>query len=272
MKRTDIHRPSVINPADYKCIGFRYTGVDKFMIEASRGESLPIKAWCQKHEVEYGDLDFGGQCNCCGARAAYWRIFEHTPTMTLVRFGHICAAKLKLVKSGEFKQYRKGLNTKVIHLKNVASAQEFCKKWGIEIEKFAMKDDGSWEQRTLQDLWFKCIQYHSLTEKQIAFAKKLIDKIEHPVTVADVKRDPAVEGKQEVHGKILGFKHQESQFGTTTKALIETVKGWKLYATVPSGATWEKGNEVKIMVTVEVSKDDPYFAFGKRPKLIKENV
>ena len=149
----------------------------------------------------------------------------------------------------------------------------------IDIERFAVEDDNSWEQKTLKSMWFNLIQYHTFSEKQVAFAKKLIDKIEHPVVVEEKHREKAIDGRHEVRGKILGLKMQETQFGNVQKALIETEKGWKLWVTVPTSKEmwnedgsykgWNKGDNVTIIVTVEVSKDDPFFAFGKRPKIVQ---
>ena len=269
--RTDIHRPSVIDPKDYDLIGYDYLGSSIEMIEATKDDRKEIKEFCITRGVSYEDcLDkLTSQCQCCGAHALYYGVFYHRPSNVIVWLGHICAYKMGLVKKGDFVQYRKGLNTRIVHIQNVEKARKFCVEQGINIERFAQVDGGSWEQKTLKTMWFNLIQYHTLTEKQVAFCKKLIDKVDNPIVVEEKHRDVAIDGRHEVSGKVLGFKEQESQFGITLKALIETDKGWKLYVTVPSGAEWQKEDLVKIVVTVEVSKDDPYFAFGKRPKLVK---
>lgn len=84
--------------------------------------------------------------------------------------------------------------------------------------------------------------------------------------VAEKKAAPA--GRQQVTGKIVSFKEQYSDWGVVDKVLLQC-DGWRLYVTLPSSLegreTATEGDTLTMTVTVEPSRDDPSFAFGKRP-------
>ena len=240
MKRTDAHRPSVIDPKEYTLVAYDYLGSDVNMIDATKEDRVAIRAACLLRGISYADcLDkLTSQCQCCGAHALYYGVFYHPKTNVMLWLGHICAYKMGLVKKGDFVAYRKGLNTRMIHVKNLEIARKFCKEQGIDLEKEApLELSESWAANVLRDLWSKCVQYHKLTDKQVEFAKKLINQLQNPQpVVAEKPKEAAVEGRYEVTGTVLGFKLQETGFGQVRKALVETEKGWKLFVTVPSGA------------------------------------
>ena len=70
-----------------------------------------------------------------------------------------------------------------------------------------------------------------------------------------------VAGRKEVTLEILSIK--ERMFGP--KLLGKTQDGMKLWVSLPNGAVAQKGNHIKMTVTVKPSDDDPTFAFGSRP-------
>jgi len=85
----------------------------------------------------------------------------------------------------------------------------------------------------------------------------------------DAERDAgtnAPQGRLQVTGEILGSRSQDWGYGTTTKILVKTTEGWKLWLTLPSGIYGaQRGDTVTFTVTVEPSEKDPRFAYGVRP-------
>lgn len=78
--------------------------------------------------------------------------------------------------------------------------------------------------------------------------------------------EPAPEGRVVVTGTVVGLKWQESQYGTTLKWTVRDDRGFRVWGTVPSAlGEVERGDRVTFTVTLERSRDDETFAFGKRP-------
>lgn len=77
---------------------------------------------------------------------------------------------------------------------------------------------------------------------------------------------PAPEGRVVVTGTVVGLKWVDSQYGSTLKWTVRDDRGFKVWATVPAGIFGaERGDRVTFTVTLERSRDDETFAFGKRP-------
>src|SRR5213080_2220584 len=106
MTRSDVHRPSVLDPADYRCVGGcdAHTG-DQYSFEfdwalfadladrpdvADRdyrdGDGIP---WAEvEHSAgEYGT--FTGGCDHCGQRRIrYWAFYLHVPSGEVIAVGN----------------------------------------------------------------------------------------------------------------------------------------------------------------------------------------
>jgi len=92
---------------------------------------------------------------------------------------------------------------------------------------------------------------------------------------------PRTVSRIEIVGTILATKIQESFYGDTLKMLVSvrTPWGyWKAWSTVPQaahdqkraeGREYLKGMTIRMVARVEVSKDDPTFAFLSRPTIPK---
>jgi len=140
----------------------------------------------------------------------------------------------------------------------------------------------------VRDMAVKVQKWGSLSDAQIGLALRLYAEqimggsigclpppdVAVPASVTSVKR-------AELSVVILGTKVVESMYGDTLKALyaVRTPEGmWKGWGTIPSGAheyrrdgEW-KGATFRMRASVELSKDDPGFAFFKRPTLVKEKA
>lgn len=80
---------------------------------------------------------------------------------------------------------------------------------------------------------------------------------------------PAPTGKVEVTGVIVGIKEIDGYTRyslPTTKWTLLTDAGWRLYVTAPAAIEDAgRGDTVRLTATLEPSRDDATFAFGKRP-------
>lgn len=86
----------------------------------------------------------------------------------------------------------------------------------------------------------------------------------HEATV--VTRNPAPTGRVKITGVAVSFKDFESQYGMTTKVLIDCEGGWRLFVTLPRNLFHlDVGGRCSMTVTVEPSEKDPTFAYGSRP-------
>lgn len=76
-------------------------------------------------------------------------------------------------------------------------------------------------------------------------------------------------GRATVEGEILSTKWVENTYsyngGGTTKMLVLTDAGWKVWGTMPSSLDAERGDRVAFTATLEPSRDDHAFGFFKRP-------
>lgn len=120
------------------------------------------------------------------------------------------------------------------------------------------------------------------SEKQQAIIDRAVKRlhIDRERAARDVHRresaKPAPSGRMEVVGTVLASKRVTSQYGTTTKLLVEHPDGWRVWVTEPSSVTVNgkmrshhtgasSGQRIRMKVTIEPTADDPLFGFGSRP-------
>lgn len=136
----------------------------------------------------------------------------------------------------------------------------------------------SWGVNILRDMNGKLERYGSLSDKQVDFALKLHAEAKQRVSETDERAAVAAklaasgvrapEGRVSVVGTILRKKTVYSDFGDTVKCLIELPTGAKVWGSQPNSRNAghvEIGGRVSFTASFEVSKDDPTFAFYKRP-------
>lgn len=107
MKRTDIHRPSAIDPSEYEFVGVEYDKTD----DLDSAYSLAwyreqIQAHMQRTGGHYSRHRHGGNCHVCGAHCIYTALFWHAPTNTYIRTGFDCAEKMDVGDPAMFRAFR----------------------------------------------------------------------------------------------------------------------------------------------------------------------
>jgi hypothetical protein len=124
------------------------------------------------------------------------------------------------------------------------------------------------EMSFLESVVSKLESYSSLSEKQVAALIKAWGRANDRAREDAEPKGPAPSGRVEVTGKVLGVKTTPSQWGDQVKMIVKLENKSKVWVSVPANLLAEdlRGKTIELTATFEVSKDDPHFAFGKRPK------
>lgn len=275
--RTDIHRPSVIQPEDYEFVGLETQKVEGMSdVYAVIAERERINAHMERTGGKRSGHEHGGNCHVCGAHCVYTALFYHQKTNTYIRTGMDCAEKLWQCDAIRFRVFRDAIRAAQEHLAGKRKAEGVLIQAGLErawqIANLPSPGSNPWAYNTLCDIVRKLIRYGSISERQIGFLKSLVEKIDKSDEVQakrEMEREAAEdapEGRVEFTGEVLSIKEQESQYGTTWKMLVKSVdKGFKVFCTIPSSMDVVRGSRVQLCVTITRSDKDPKFGFGKRP-------
>jgi len=271
--RTDIHRPSAIKVEDYQNIGYLYLWPAQYdglgFAMWNRQERDRINELVRANGWHWSNHEHGGTCGICGATARFVGVFVHVPTGAVIYVGHECAANVEMGNSDAFDALKKRIHAEQERYRGLLKARKLIHDYGIpELEC------GQYAHRILADMWGKLVQYGSLSDKQIAFAKKLIEdakgKSEREPEPPPTEKAP--EGRVIVTGVILGFKRVESSmYGDVIKMLVRSdAGGWKVFGTRPQSLVdAQRGAHVSFAATLKRSPQDEYFAFASRPSKAK---
>lgn len=138
------------------------------------------------------------------------------------------------------------------------------------------------------DMTARLLRFGSLSEKQIAFANRLIDEQQEREqnggrTNREIQREAeralaqdCPSGRAQIEGEIIKIKQHESRYGFIWKMTVKDDRGFLVWSTIPSflegahdpvlgyrGA--QVGDRVKFAATITPSERDPKFGFAKRP-------
>lgn len=275
--RTDIHRPSEIDPANYEYIELEYFGPSEEGADIAGDGWKYIEEHMKQTGGEYANHEHGGSCQVCGASAFYLATFYHAETNSYIRAGQSCTFKMGATVKGAFTRIRKMVKNakdfatgrakaeKALADKNLSRAWEI---FNAEYEGAAPN-----EESIIRDIVTKLIRYGSLSEKQFAFVAKLFEKIdtrperEAKRAAEDAAAEDCPEGRIEITGEVLTTKSEDSAYGMTYKMLVRDDRGFKVWGTVPSSLDFnlDYGWRVSFTAAVTPSGDDPKFGFYKRP-------
>lgn len=291
--RTDVHAPSTITPEDYQYVAQEYMKIESFgdceIVQANR---KLIREHMARTGGKYSGHEHGGVCMVCGSvNAIYTVLFYHAKTNSYVRMGQDCAEKCEMGDSEAFNAFRAGVKNALEARAGKAKAKAILEQNGCvmawDVYETAMKvgpDTMQYEEKTIWDMVSKLIKYGSLSDAQLGFLKKLLERMstraERQAQREEERRNakPCPTGRVIVDGVILSTKWQESQFGNTLKMLVKTEDGWCVWGTMPNSIALmpscdgkdltrgaDKGDRVRFMAQVSPSNDDPKFGFFKRP-------
>ena len=314
MQRTDKFRPSVIDPTKFEFVAMHYLGHSEEIWAAICNEMADEAANLEAHQAAHPGYTVAGhkwvgQCDCCGARYLYGATFYTAESNTYISIGGTCAGKLRLGNPAAFKNFREQVNTWKIHNERVAKARKFAAEHNItaalDLYLSNAKADESLSEydrfphNTLVDMMGKLVRWGNISEKQIAFAVKLLAQIaDQPRKLAErAARDaarkplPVTDKRVTVEGVIISAKYQEGGYTSqgfyqpsAVKIVVEHADGWKVCGTAAreltdairefsdksylSGdqeAELLKGKRIRFDARLTVSDKDAKFGFFKRP-------
>ena len=178
MTRTDIHRPSVINPADYRFVAMRYTGEH---YEAVMNNRAILNADMARTGGKYSDHDHGGECYICGANCLYQAIFHHAISNTYIVTGETCADKMEL-SGANYSVFKKQIGAERKSVKDRAKAQITLTEKGLTAlwDIYAANVNvhtAPREESIICEVIQKMIKYGSISEAQVSFAQILLGRI-----------------------------------------------------------------------------------------------
>jgi hypothetical protein len=313
MTRKDGFRPSVINPAEFVFVAQHYLGHSEEAWEALCNEMAEEAANLAAHQATHPGFTVAGHkwpgiCDCCGARYLYGATFYTAKENTYISIGGICASKMRMGDPAAMKTFREQINTHKLHMEAVAKARAYCAANGISaaLDLYMSKDNSTeFPEVTLRDMIGKALRWGNLSDKQIAFAIKLLAQIaDRPRLLAEREaRDatrqpvPVTDKRLTIVGNIISAKYQEAAWENgfhkpaCVKVTVEHADGWKVWGTLPrelwegartyGEASWHngpctndgididssklKGLMVQFDARVTPSDKDAKFGFFKRP-------
>lgn len=281
IERTDCHCPSRLVPDDYEYVAQEVTKIeglgDCIYIQEQRAI---IRAHMARTGGTYSRHEHGGTCGVCGSvNAIYTVLFYHARTNSYVRTGQECAELIDRAAG-------MGLTRLRAIVKDAREAQAGIKKakalladaglsaaWDI----YAVAGEVKREEGIIRDIVGRIVKWGNMSDAQRGFMGNLMRAIaERPAREAARLAEaeaaaPCPTGKVRIVGVVLSVREESSGFGyrpkTVFKMLVKADEGFKVWGSIPSGATWGKGDRVDFTATVTPKDGDPKFGFFKRPTM-----
>jgi hypothetical protein len=273
-KQPTVHNPTNFNPADYTIVDYFDNKRPPFYGDAE-AHAQETQWWEQEATALLGS-DYRSKifkCIHCGNGTVRWiTIALHIPSNERVVFGCDCTERLGFANQQEFKLAQLKAKAEAGHARlKIWNAREAYVAAHPEIAAAIeqAKQPAHANNSFVKDVLSKLNQWGSLSERQAAavvtsLARDLEFAARKAAQATEVK-GPAPTGRVTVTGKVLSTKVQESQYGETLKMLLQLENNSRVWLTVPSKASAERGETLTVTATFQVSKDDPSFAFGSRP-------
>lgn len=277
MARTDIHRPSVIIPSDYdyvamECVKIEGDGDAAFII----AERERIQRHMERTGGTYSHHAHGGNCHVCGAHAIYTALFHHKPTNVYVRTGTECADKMEW-DSGEGEAFRQKVKHAMERRAGKEKARAILVSAGLSVAwdiYCATETSQHREEGIVADIVGKLVQYGSISEKQEAFLRKLVDTIARRAEIEAQRKAeseaaapfPVTEDRVSIKGKVLSVREPRDYECFHTRILVQSDAGWKAWGSRPKALSGVRvGDVVEFSASVKPSDKDPKFGFFSRP-------
>ena len=255
-KRTDIHRPQVFDPADYRVVdyidnrrpepplgggAFAWDAYKKYVAWWEKQIALHFPNW----KTGAGDHKSIFQCNHCGHPGIRWvAVVEHIPTSAKLAFGDICADRVELAGRDAFRAK---------YIKTQAQLQQAAYEKALKLQQFSEDNPGlvdflaagaaAADERGQDDfLWSlnnQLLTKGELSDRQVEAAwnaKRRNEQWEaRKAAEVEALKDtpPLPEGKLAIEGEIVSHKFQDSAYGTTLKMLVKLDNGNKVWGTMP---------------------------------------
>ncbi len=275
MIRTDIHRPSAINPEEYTFVGFEYMKTEGMgSVHVISENRQRIKAHMANTGGTYSQHQHGGNCHICGAHAIYTVLFYHSVSNSYIRTGEDCAGKLE---GGDMDAFRTAIQAANQLQAGKRKAEHILTQNNLQaawtLYKAEPMPNMSRDQGTVRDIVRNVVKYGNMSEPQVRFVRVLLSKIENAsvveiqraVEVENAKPVPVNAGRFRIVGEVLAVKPSEGFYGGS-RMLVKHVDGWKVWGSVPATESGiKRGDKVSFTADITPSPSDSKFGFFKRP-------
>jgi hypothetical protein len=273
-----VHNPTNFDPAAYEVLDYLDNKRPEYCGGSSEGYAADVEFWERDMREALGD-DWrrkSHRCVHCGNGNIRWiTVTRHIPTGDSVVFGADCTARLGFADR---------LSWKLAQLKSKAEAGHArLKVWkareatlaaypALALALTTAADPVHARNTFAQDVIGKLNHFGSLSQRQVeALVASLARDVERAAQRAQEATLPvgnAPSGRQTATGTVLSLKLHESSYGEQLKMLVQLENRAKVWLSVPSAASLERGDVVTVTATFTVSPTDSTFAFGKRPILV----
>jgi hypothetical protein len=203
-------------------------------------------------------------CGHCGHALRYGAVLVNRAARDGLMVGFDCLEIYKKVVKG-FVPAQRAARLAAEAASKDARARQFCSA------HVGLADAFTTDHYIVRDIHSKLRQYGSISQPQIDLVFKIAREWAEGAEAREVAAarviPDAPEGKVTVEGVILGFKTVDGYAYNTkiTKMIVESDEGWKVYVTVPAYFRADKGDRVQFGATLQQSRGDAKFAYGKRP-------
>ena len=303
-KRTDVHRPSEMNPLDYVVLAVGEVDFEENPETGRVTRFLRLfeenPRWTELGEPE--DSTWSGhrddQCDHCGARVKYFSVVEHRPTGDIITVGLRCTSRF----------FNVNFNHKISMMKAAAEKRRkfkalFEQHPGLE-EALALCNDAAHRvSKVACKIAGKVAHYAKATDKQVAVLMAEAVKIRAWKAELESKlksMEPIQPGRYVLRGRVLRLKDDEMRddfgprpthkvIGFRYAANIDLEDGRKVWAKLPrelhpcgyvhslnecfrecwgSQGVYE-GDLIEFKASVTVSDTDPFFGYAKNVRTFK---
>lgn len=295
MARKDIHRPS---SPDFDPAAYEVHGVWDMKPDVESPYAVQERLRIINSLIARGYRSGAGssqQCGHCGARIRYAALMVHTTTREYIYVGETCLdGRFESLTKAEFQAVRRAS----------AEGKEAAAKAAriaALVDAHPLLADLTYPEITWPDVAGEFVssiagqlrRKGQLSDAQISGVERALLRnvaeenrhAEKEAAVAAGTVEPAPTGRVAVEGVITSIRDHDTDFGTSWKMVIRADAGWAVWMTCPATLIdqamteqsalsndewvgWDKllvGRRVRVTATLTLSKDDPTFAFGKRP-------
>ena len=285
IKRTDIHRPSAIEPLDYEYVGCLIPAFTIYDMPLALEHEDRVERHMQKTGGKYSDHEHGGTCHICGAGCIYVAVYYHAQSNSYIKTGFDCADKMSIGEKKDFRAIKKEKKSAEEARAGKLKAKAILEKEDL-LDAMKVYEEREWvslfdhrAESVVSDIVGKLIRYGSISEAQIKYVRSSLKYIEKREEIeeqrakekAEAKEVP--EGRTEIAGTVISLKWKETDFGNVLKMTVKSVDGYVVWGSAPKSLWWNEdeakrlkvGDQVKFSATLEKSENDSKFGFFKRP-------
>lgn len=272
MSRKDIHRPSAMNPKDYRVLAVGEVERD-FNHETGRDVNYLVLHEIAPRWSELGQPDQStweghreDQCDHCGAHIKYFSVIEHIHTGEIITVGLNCTGRFA---SGDWNYYREFLKTQAINDRRERKWREAHPDLGIALQFCLSAKAGRVASKIAHGL-----RQWGISDKQTeVIRREYADYLERLRKAETQPETTCPAGRHTVTGTVLSVKEVENNYAVSRwdpehiyKMLVQDERGFKVYGTLPGcfGRAIQ-GHRVTFRAEIEPSAKDPFFGIYKRP-------